>query len=492
MGLFDRFRKKTEEEEFFHAIESKDYVTVVKLGKALISKYPNSISIVNSYSDALIKLGKKKEAIEVLLNFTEEKIREEYFDVAVAMLKKVLRIDPFEIRALKLLISVYRKKGLFYEAFKTLEEAYWRFLYAGKSTSTIKSLLENFIEGELHPLFFEKFAEILKAEENSEDAYTNYILAGNLYMNLKNYKSALRAFLKAREIKRTTNLDKQILDVVVNEDGRKDVVLKLIIDNSSDFDFLKYLISVFKTADKLSFLKQIIENISDPKIKFFLSAMIEFELGEVENGLEFMEKLKFLDKEAYNKLLAVVSLKYPGYSDILKVEETTLPDPEDILEVLEQAIDVPVEIQSSFNEIEEFEKEKSKDIDKEVKNLELDGSKYISMAEAMLGLGQFDKAIENARKALMYEDLFFRASILLATTLKMKGNLREALDFLVDILNTEKLTEDEKAKLKKLLGEVYEDMGNEEKALIWYKEAYKTLREPELKCKIDELEKKAS
>ncbi len=489
MGIFNFFRRKrTEKEEFSRAVDAKDYVTIVKVGKSLLQKYPDSVSIINSYSDALIKLGKKEEAINLLLEFAEKKIREEYYDIAIAILKKTLKVDSFNIKALELLVFAYQKKELFYEAFKTLEETYWRFKKADLSTSGIKELLRRFIEDQFHPLFYEKFADILKVEGYTEEAFTNYVLAGNLYANLHNYRSALRVFLKAREIRKTENLDRQIADVIANSDKGLEVVLRLVVDNSSNLDFLKFLVDTFKASNKLSAFKQIVKNVPDPKVKYFLQALIDFEQGEFESGSEFMERLKMVDRETYDKLLSIVTFRHPEYSRLMteKVESLqVLPEPEEILQVLDQAIDLSDMVSYYVEEA----KEDRKAIDREIKQIETDGIKYISMAEAMIGLGKFDEAIRNAREALKRENSFLKAAILIATAFRLEGKFKEAVDFLMGVLNDRKLTEEQQAKLKQALGEVYEAMGEKERALIWYKEAQRTLKDPDLKEKINKLER---
>ena len=128
MGLLDFFKKEQREEEIFNsAMKARDYITAVKVGEKLLQKYPDSIYIINPYTEALIKTGQKEKAVEVLLYFAERKTAEEYYDVAIVILKKILKIDPYNLKALRLLISALQKKELFFGVFKTLEESYKRF-----------------------------------------------------------------------------------------------------------------------------------------------------------------------------------------------------------------------------------------------------------------------------------------------------------------------------------------------------------------------------
>jgi len=342
LGFFGLFKKRSEEEEFSRAVSNRDYLTVAEIGEKLIKKYPDSVSILNSYVDALVKLGKKEQAVKVLLSFAEKKIKEEYYDIAIPILKKVLKIDPLNIQALKLLIQAYRKKELFYEAFKVLEEAYREFKKSGGKTEVLTTLFEKFLQEQFHPLFYEKYADILMQEGKKEEAFTNYILTGNMYANLGNFKAALRAFLKAREIKRTENLDRQIVETLsyLADEGVAALLIKLIDEYHDNPDFLKFVVSAFKTTKRLNFLKNIVKSVTSPKAKYFLLSLINFELGEVEEGYEYLEKLKLLDTNMYKVLFTSVSSKYPELEEMhVSFSAEELPDVDEILGALDEVIE---------------------------------------------------------------------------------------------------------------------------------------------------------
>jgi len=491
LAFFGLFRKRSEEEEFSRAVSNRDYLTVAEIGEKLIKKYPDSVSILNSYVDALVKLGKKEQAINVLLSFAEKKIKEEYYDIAIPILKKVLKIDPLNIQALKLLIQAYRKKELFYEAFKVLEEAYREFKKSGGKTEVLTNLFEKFLQEQFHPLFYEKYADILMQEGKKEEAFTNYILTGNMYANLGNFKAALRAFLKAREIRRTENLDRQIVETLsyLSDGNVNTLLIKLIEEYHDNPDFLKFVVSVFKANDRLNFLKEIAKSVPSPKAKYFLLSLVNFELGEVEEGYEYLEKLKLLDSNMYKVLYTTVSSKFPELEEMhISFSAEELPEPEEILEFLDKAIE------ANFDTIaEEFvksseEAEKAEDISSEIKMLEEDGTKYISMAEAMLGIGNYNSAIENAKKVLGSDKYFFKAVQLIVNAYRLQGKFRDALTFLMDVINDPRLTQEQQARLKEIIGEIYEEMGEKDRALLWYREANRVLNDPDIKEKIKKLE----
>ena len=491
MGLVSLFKKRSEEEEFSRAVSNRDYLRVAEIGEKLIRKYPDSVSILNSYADALVKLGKKEKAVKELLNFAERKIKEEYYDIAIPLLKKVLKIDPVNVQALKLLIQAYRKKELFYEAFKVLEEAYEEFKKSGGKTEVLMSLFEKFLQEQFHPLFYERYADILVQDGKKEEAFTNYVLAGNMYANLGNFKAALRTFLKAREIRQTENVDRQIVEVLshLSDSDVSALLLKLIEKYQDNPDFLKFVVSIFRDNQRLDFLKNVAKSVASPKAKYFLLSLVNFEQGEVEEGYEFLEKLKLLDSNMYRALFTTVSSKYPDLELHVSLSAEELPEPDEILEVLEQAIDASFEDVAEKYVRSSEEPRETENISSEIKMLKEDGTKYISMAEAMLGIGNYDKAIENAKEVLSSDKYFFKAAQLIANAYRLQGKFKDALFFLMDVINDPRLSQEQQARLKEVVGEIYEEMGEKDRALLWYREADRVLNDPDIKEKINRLER---
>ena len=68
-----------------------------------------------------------------------------------------------------------------------------------------------------------------------------------------------------------------------------------------------------------------------------------------------------------------------------------------------------------------------------------------------------------------------------------KGELQDALSFLLEAVKNPEFSEEEKARLKVLIGDVHRLQREPSKALLWYKEAYKVLKDPEIESKIAEL-----
>ena len=494
MGLFDFFRKKSDSELFSEAVKSQDFMTAAKLGKSLLEKNPDQISVLNPYVDALVKLGKKDEAVSTLISFAERKLEEEYYDVAIPVLKKALRIDPLNLKAIKLLVNAFKRKELYYDAFNVLLDAFQKMEETGANTSSLKEMIENFLKDTFHPVFYERYGDVLFEKGDKDNALVNFILAGNMYINLKNFSAALRSFLKARRIKPTEALDKHLIETISYIDDPKvqSILLTLLQEHKDDFNFITFVVSQFKEVGRLDYLKSLVSNIPIPKLKYTLLALINYELGEVEEGQEYLNKIQLIDKNLYEKVVAYLKAVKPEEEFSLSVETTQeeeLPEPEQILEVLDQVLDIN-ELVNDF--ITSKEEEPPKKIKEEVLTLkkQKDGKRLLSAAEALMGIGNLEKAEEEAREALNTE-CRPRAAVLLAEIMKQQNREKEAIAFLFDELKREDYSEEEKARLKVKLGEIYQSLGDKEKALSWFKEAQKVLKDEVLQEKIEELEKEA-
>ncbi len=88
----------------------------IKIYDELIYRYSEDPSLYNLYGDFLLKLHKYEEAIEKFFKAEQLYEKEELFEHAVAILKKILRIEPNERRAILKLVELYLKLELPIEA----------------------------------------------------------------------------------------------------------------------------------------------------------------------------------------------------------------------------------------------------------------------------------------------------------------------------------------------------------------------------------------
>jgi len=470
------FRKKTTEEFFQEAVKERNYLKVVSYGRELLEKGNIPTSIINHYVDALIKLGNKKEAVELLVDYAENKLKNGYYSSSIAFLKKVLAYDASNFKAVKLLSNAYMKKKLHFEAFNVLISFFNRLQKEGKDISKIREQIEYFLDKYSHPVFYEVYAEILDKAGFSEEVYKNLMVAGGMFVSVKKYDEALDCYLRARKIKQNDIIDGKIIETVtrIGDSVRRKKILKgLILNNISDIDFLHNAVKEFVVNNLTDDIDQVILSLKDSKLKWVILSLRDIEVGEIEQAFGNIENLYKIDVSIAEKIKGKLFSICPEAADydIEKSSPSDIPSSNDILASIFSVVEDELSDEDLLNVPEKSEVSISRDEIGEV------GDKFdsflhkISMAEAMLGLGNYDKAISLARECLEYPEVRFRALSLIASAYSVIGDSNEALKILIDALKEYSFSPDEEKALKETIAKVYEEMGDSPKASFWYKEA---------------------
>ncbi len=495
MGFFDMFKGKSKEEEFQEAIENNNFTKIVNIGKQLLKVSDSYFYVLNPVVDALVKLGRSKEAVDLLNEFSKRKIKDGYYDTAIVLLKKSLRIDPYNIDTVKLLSDAYLKKELYYEAFTVLENLFETLKNTGKNTKKVEMMIERFVEKNFHPYFYDAYGDLLFKVGDREKAFQNYVLAGNMYANIGKYSEALSSLLKARRIRKTQVLDSQIIEVASKAGGEVDLLKFILLDNKDNQELLTFFVKEFISADRLEDLEKIISTLPDPTLRVVLETLKDIEIDDVETAVANIEKLKLIKPDLAGEFTGILMAKHPDNKFLhifeKRVVEESLPSSEELLESILDAIDIEEGVKEcdfGFEEIHVPSKvpEVPESIDLVVKKID-ESVKFLSMAEAMFGIENFDEALKYAKEALSFDSTKMKAAILIANIYSLKGDYSKALNFLFDLLKKGKFSENEEARLKEAIGEIYEKMGEKEKAIHWYVEANKVLNDADLKLKIEKL-----
>ncbi len=171
MAIFDN---KSEEKKFAEAVERRDYHSIVAIGKEMLRKGSSNVSVLNEVVDAYLKLGKKSDAVKLLVDHGQSRIKEGFYDTAIIVLKKALKIDSLNEEAAILLSDVYLKKNLQYESFLVVKEIFDALREKGSLKEKVKKA------------YFDRLKQLLDtAEELKSDNVTDLLLYfSNLARNL--------------------------------------------------------------------------------------------------------------------------------------------------------------------------------------------------------------------------------------------------------------------------------------------------------------------
>ncbi len=484
MGLRDLFGKKSLEEQFQEAVKEQKHIQVIKLGKELLNKYPGSTMILNPYVDALIKLGKKGEAVKTLNEYGKQKLKDGYYDSAVVILKRSWKINPKNPETAKLLASAYEKKNLNYEAFDILLKTYQMLRDEGEPTAELEEAIESFIDRHGHPVLYELYADELLKNGKENEAYEKYIAAGNMYDSMERWTDAVNAFLKARRIRKTPLLDEKIAScasLMPDQEQRDGILQFLLAENAKDPDALEAIVKEIVKKGGKELLYNVSEKLRHPVAKLASQAIADIELGEIEDALEKIDRLANLSPKMAERIRGKLLSKYPDAASY--GAESTVPSEEEILSSIFSAFEeenrgqgdlsqdtqrqeIPLHLEMKPKSVSNFEIKDS--VSKFSK-----GYSLISRAEAMFGLMRYNDALRIAKEALKYDDVRFRAVNLIASTYAARGEPEKALSFLFDALEKYSFTPEERKTIKEMIAKLYEEMGEEEKARHWYREAQK-------------------
>lgn len=114
-----------EDIEYFESLISEgEILEATEFGFKLLNKYPDNSVLLDKVVDFLFKVGKGKNAINLILSLSQKKLKEGYIESAKSLLKKGLKYEPYNIRIRKLLSLIYEEKGLLYESFRIIFEGW--------------------------------------------------------------------------------------------------------------------------------------------------------------------------------------------------------------------------------------------------------------------------------------------------------------------------------------------------------------------------------
>jgi hypothetical protein len=102
---------------------------------------------------------------------------------------------------------------------------------------------------------------------------------------------------------------------------------------------MQFVVKIFKESGKLELLRKLISRLTIPKVKYALLALLDYEVGEVEEAEELLEKLRLIDAKTYEEVLNAIRGEHPELfvrRELLREPVSQkLPDPEKLERALE-------------------------------------------------------------------------------------------------------------------------------------------------------------
>ena len=166
----------------------------------LLKDSPNDVNTLNRIGDLWVRINRPKEAVGVFTQIADHYSRDGFFLKAIAIYKKINKLDPSQLEIYEKLAELYAKQGLAMEAksqYLVLAD------YSIKQGNTAAALKTYQRIAELDPNSINihvKLADLYQQNGQTDEALRQYDRVGRLLLKKGMYDEAVQVFQKAVKI----------------------------------------------------------------------------------------------------------------------------------------------------------------------------------------------------------------------------------------------------------------------------------------------------
>jgi tetratricopeptide (TPR) repeat protein len=220
--------------------------------RKVVNADPGDLTTVNTLGDLYVRAGRIQDAIS---NFSRiaDSYREGGFTLkAIAMLKKISKLDPTNIETAMKLANLYSQQGLLVEArqqYLHVADAYAR---AGQTRKALEAYQKIADLDPSNTSVRMKLGEIYSREGMTEQAHEAFIMAGAEFLRKGDNEQALNANLKAIIINADSRQALTAIATIYTQQGQTDRAINLLCDaferNPGDVELLTILGRTYLSA----------------------------------------------------------------------------------------------------------------------------------------------------------------------------------------------------------------------------------------------------
>jgi pilus assembly protein FimV len=194
----------------------------------LLKDSPNDVNTLNRIGDLWVRINRTSEAVGVFTRIADQYSRDGFFLKAIAIYKKINKLDPSRLEIYEKLAELYAKQGLAMEAksqYLVLAD------FSIKQGNTPAALNTYRKISELDPNSINvhvKLADLYQQNGQKDEALKEYDRVGRLLLRKGMFDEAVQVFQKAVKID-ATNVDLvSSLVNALNEAGQHDNAIKIL------------------------------------------------------------------------------------------------------------------------------------------------------------------------------------------------------------------------------------------------------------------------
>ncbi len=168
--------------------------------RKVVDKFPNDTNTLNRVGDLYARLDRIDEAIELFNQTARHFGREGFYVKAIAIYKKIIRLDPTQIEVYEQLADLYHRQGLISEARAQYEVVADYYQQQNDIPATV-GIHQKMVELEPHnPSRRLRLAELFQQQGQLSDAMEQYRAIASLMLAHDRVEEAVQVCLKALEI----------------------------------------------------------------------------------------------------------------------------------------------------------------------------------------------------------------------------------------------------------------------------------------------------
>ena len=220
--------------------------------RKVVSADPGDLTTINTLGDLYVRAGRIQDAIS---NFSRiaDSYREGGFTLkAIAMLKKISKLDPTNVETAMKLANLYSQQGLLVEArqqYLQVADAYAR---AGQTRKALEAYQKIADLDPSNTSVRMKLGEIYSREAMTEQAHDAFIMAGAEFLRKGDGEQALNANLKAIIINPDSRQALTAIATIYTQQGQTDRAINLLCEaferNPGDVELLTILGRTYLSA----------------------------------------------------------------------------------------------------------------------------------------------------------------------------------------------------------------------------------------------------
>ncbi len=220
--------------------------------KKVVTADPTDLTTINTLGDLYVRAGRIQDAITNFSRIAESYRESGFILKAIAMLKKISKLDPTNIETAMKLANLYSQQGLLVEArqqYLQVADAYAR---AGQTRKALEAYQKIADLDPSNTSVRMKLGEIYAREKLFDHAHDSFIMAGAEFLRKGDTEQALNANLKAISINPESRQGLTAIANIYTQMGQPDKAINILCDafekNPGDVELLTILGRTYLSA----------------------------------------------------------------------------------------------------------------------------------------------------------------------------------------------------------------------------------------------------